>query len=224
MPRPRAIPVYIESGARVVFACTIDWPGWCRKAKSEELALQALDTYAPRYAAVAARAGLELPEPLELRVEERVPGTPTTDFGAPDGVLERDQLPLGHAEADRLISLMHAAWLVFDAAAAQAPPQLRRGPRGGGRDRDRMVEHVLGAEQAYLRKLGVRHAQPAVDDRAGIEALRDAITAACRSAAEVGAPTVWPVRYFIRRLSWHACDHLWEMEDRDVTRASRASP
>ena len=35
-----------------------------------------------------------------------------------------------------------------------------------------MLEHVLGAESAYARKIGVKHRQPALDDFAAIKAMR----------------------------------------------------
>ena len=27
-------------------------------------------------------------------------------------------------------------------------------------------------------------------------------------------PKGWPQRYAVRRIAWHALDHVWEMEDR----------
>ena len=38
----KPIPVYIESGDKKVFACAIDFPGWCRSGKDEASALEAL--------------------------------------------------------------------------------------------------------------------------------------------------------------------------------------
>jgi hypothetical protein len=35
-------PVYLEIGAKRVFACSVDWPGWCRSGKGEDAALGAL--------------------------------------------------------------------------------------------------------------------------------------------------------------------------------------
>jgi len=35
----KPIPVYIESGAKKVFACAVDFPGWCRSGKDEASAL-----------------------------------------------------------------------------------------------------------------------------------------------------------------------------------------
>jgi hypothetical protein len=35
--------------------------------------------------------------------------------------------------------------------------ELRKGPRGGGRDPEKIMEHVLGAEASYFRQLGWKH-------------------------------------------------------------------
>jgi hypothetical protein len=105
---------------------------------------------------------------------------------------------------------------VFDQVAAAAPAELRKGPRGGGRDRDKMVDHVLGAEAGYARKLGVKRPQPAIDDRAAIAALREALLEVLRAPSD-GSPPVpkgWPPRYAARRIAWHVLDHAWEMQDR----------
>lgn len=214
MPRRAQIPVYIEAAPTRAFAYALEWPGWCRAGKTEELALDALAAYAERYAAIAHRADLALPETIRFTVVQRLPGNRTTEFGAPDAVLPDDDGPVPAAELDRLLALMWAGWGALDAAAARAPAVLRKGPRGGGRDRDKMLVHVLAAEQAYARKIGVKHTQPAPEDTAGIRSLREAIVMGCREAATGAATTPWPVRYFIRRLTWHALDHLWEMEDR----------
>jgi len=89
-----------------------------------------------------------------FRVAEGIRGGATTDFGAPEKVTTRDIKPLPQSEAERLADLVSAAWAVFDQVAAGAPAALRKGPRGGGRDRDKIVDHVLGTETAYVRKLG----------------------------------------------------------------------
>lgn len=208
--------MYIEAAPKRVFACAVEWPGWCRAGRTEELALDALGAYAARYAPIARRAGLAPPAPLGFTVVRRVPGTPTTEFGAPDVKLPDDGRRIAAAELDRLLALMKAAWDALDETAANAPAILRRGPRGGGRDRDAMLEHLLGAEQAYARKIGIRPARPRADDAAGIRSLREAIVAGCRDPAAGGTTAAWPVRYFIRRLTWHALDHVWEMEDRSA--------
>jgi hypothetical protein len=210
--------VYLEIGKKRVFACALDWPGWCRSGRDEERALEALRGHLPRYAPVAVRAGLPQPDGAgELQVVERLTGTGGhTDFGVPGEIASGDVLPIDAAEAGRLVALVEAAWATFDDAAAVAPAELRKGPRGGGRDRDRMVEHVLGAEAMYARKLGVRLPQPAAGDAAAIRALRTAIAAALSQPSD-GFPSGakgWPARYAARRIAWHVLDHTWEMEDR----------
>src|ERR671924_446832 len=76
------LPVSVEVVRRRGFAWVHAWPGWCRAGKTEELAIEALGAYVPRYAAVAADAGLELPVGAGdvFEVIERVPGSATTDF------------------------------------------------------------------------------------------------------------------------------------------------
>ena len=216
------IDVYLELGQKRVFACALDWPGWCRSGKTEGDALAALAAYAPRYAVVAREAGIPFPEEVQqsaLHVVGRVAGSASyTDFGVPGAVLARDREPLSAEEAARQVALVRACWDVFDRIAAGAPAELRKGPRGGGRDRDRLIAHVLGAETAYARKLGVKHREPAPDDAAAIAALREAIGAALEATRE-GVPsgaTGWPAPYAARRIAWHVLDHAWEMEDRSI--------
>src|SRR2546423_7533923 len=124
--------VYLEAGKKRVFACVLDLPGWCRSAKTEELALAALADYAPRYAPVAATAGVTF-QPGGLRVVERLPGSASTDFGVPEQFATADATPLTAPDAAVVAALVLAAWQLFDRVAANAPAELRKGPRGGGR-------------------------------------------------------------------------------------------
>ncbi|MBX7251781.1 MAG: hypothetical protein K1X50_07340, partial [Candidatus Promineofilum sp.] len=48
--------IYLEEGAKRMFAGALEWPGWCRAGRDEAAARRALLDYAPRYAAVAGRA------------------------------------------------------------------------------------------------------------------------------------------------------------------------
>ncbi|MDQ3980591.1 MAG: hypothetical protein M3314_13710 [Actinomycetota bacterium] len=217
-PAAPALAAYLEVGTRRVFACAVDWPGWCRSGKTEDLALEALGAYAPRYARVADLAGVPFPATAASRftVVERVPGNATTDFGAPGAVPEGDAQPVTAEEADRLAALLRASWAVFDTVVEGAPAELRKGPRGGGRDRDKIVDHVLGAEVGYARQIGLRHRQPQREDAAAVQALRLAILEVL-GMASTGAPLApkgWPARYAARRIAWHALDHAWEIEDR----------
>ncbi|HXA28513.1 MAG TPA: hypothetical protein VN193_07175 [Candidatus Angelobacter sp.] len=211
------LAVYLEQGPKRTFACALDWPGWCRVARGDEAALEMLVDYAGRYAKVVSRAGLTLPAVAlaDLDVVARVPGTLTTDFGAPDVAAPSDTVPVGAAEAKRMAALLDAAWAELDGVVAHSPASLRKGPRGGGRDRDAMVAHVANAERSYARKLDVR--MTAEEWRAGgVEELRSRILTAV-SRPSHGGPVRergWPVRYMVRRMAWHVLDHAWEMEDR----------
>ncbi|GAA2326868.1 hypothetical protein [Dactylosporangium salmoneum] len=208
--------IYLEMGKKKVFAGSLDWPGWGRFGKTEEDAIEALTSYGARYAPIATAAGYSFPAAPRLTVVERVPGTATTEFGAPDGRPAADNAPVTAAVADRHIKLLRAAWAAFDAYSAVAPESLRKGPRGGGRDRDKMIGHVVEAEAAYARKIGVKHRPPALDDRAAIEALREDVIGVLGRTGDGGplADKGWTARYATRRFVWHALDHLWEMEDR----------
>jgi hypothetical protein len=210
--------VYVEVGRKRAFASARDWPGWSRAGKDEEGALRALAEYLLRYAVVAEEAGVAFPATAadRLDVVERLPGDATTEFGAPGAVAAGDEDGLSPSEAKRQAALLEAAWAVMDRVVAGAPPTLRKGPRGGGRDRDAIVDHVLGAEAAYARKIGIAHKAPTGGDAEAVAALRGEIVEAVRTR-RFGAPPrsePWPARYAIRRIAWHVLDHAWEIEDK----------
>ena len=199
-----------------------EWPGWCRSAKTGELALEALRSYAPRYAVVAAEAGIEFDAASagkHLEVRESLVGTTTTDFGAPAVVAAADREPLTREQAVRLSTLLRAAWSILDRVVAAAPAELRKGPRGGGRDRDAVAAHVVAAEYAYARKLGLRDfRQPTASDTEGVAGMRTAIAKSLSRVSKGSLPenASWPPRYAARRLTWHVLDHAWEIEDRSM--------
>ena len=210
--------VILEIGKKRVFACAAAWPGWCRSGRSEELALETLAAYLPRYAPVARLAGLALPPGAAdaFAVTERLPGTAGyTDFGAPGEIAAGDYCPLAADEAGRMAALVQASWVTFGGVARAAPAELRKGPPGGGRDTDQIVEHVIGAEASFARKIGFRHRRPAAGDEPAIAAMRAAIIEALGHASAQTAPTPggWPARYAARRIAWHVLDHAWEIED-----------
>jgi predicted RNase H-like HicB family nuclease len=214
------IAVAVESGAKRVFATAVDWPGLSRSGKTEELALAALAIAAERYAAVAREAGEPFPSRSsaleDVDIVERNPGGSGTDFGVPSRVTDHDRRPVSRSGADRLCRLVAAAWTVFDRVGASAPAELRKGPRGGGRDRDKMVDHVLESDHVYAHEVGLRVVAPSRADRGSIEALRSAVLALLAEPSD-GAPLGgrrWPPRYAANRIAWHALDHAWEMEDR----------
>jgi hypothetical protein len=213
-----ATAVYIEAGAKRAFACALEWPGWCRSGKGEQQALEALAAAAPRYAVVAEAAAFPLPAGAgeNFDVVERQPGDATTDFGAPGAEASGDSSRLSDQEAERVVALLKASWTVFDRVVAGAPAELRKGPRGGGRDRDKIVAHVLGAEAGYASRLGLRLREPPWEDRAAVAAFREAIAGALRTPPVEGprGGKRWSGRYAARRIAWHALDHAWEIEDR----------
>jgi hypothetical protein len=194
--------VYVETGAKRTFVSAAEWPGWCRSGKDEAAALEALAAYAPRYAKVAKLARIDLPkDATHFTVSERLEGNATTDFGAP-GIPAKDEARrMTPVETKRMVSLLEACWKYLDNVRAKAPQSLRKGPRGGGRDRDEMFEHVLGAELEYAKRIGLRLKQP--DRHALLE-----------SFSNPNRDEKWPVAYAVRRTAWHALDHAWEIEDR----------
>jgi hypothetical protein len=115
-----------------------------------------------------------------------------------------------------MVALVSAGWAVLDRVVATAPQSLRKGPRGGGRDRDAIVDHVLAAEVAYARRLGLRVAAQHHGQKVAIAAMRGAI-AEVLGASRDAEPLVergWLPRYAARRIAWHALDHAWEIENR----------
>ncbi|HKB33084.1 MAG TPA: hypothetical protein VKF16_04390 [Candidatus Dormibacteraeota bacterium] len=206
--------VYVEVGGKRTFASAADWPGWCRSGKDEHAALEALAAYTQRYAAVAklARAPLPAGAPA-FDVVERLAGNATTDYGAPGIPARHESKPLTAPQEQRMRGLLEACWRYLDQVVAKAPPDLRKGPRGGGRDRDNMFDHVLGAEMEYAKRIGIRLKQPDGRDSAAVRAFRKAILVGIDNPAQ---GTRWPVPYAIRRTAWHALDHAWEIEDRST--------
>jgi hypothetical protein len=215
-PKAERLTVVIEAGDKRVFASAADWPGWSRSGKTDEAAIEALVTYAPRYAPVVKLCGFELPESIEVDVVERNEGGGGTDFGVPSRVTRADAREVSKADAERLAAIVDAAWTTFDDVAKGAPAELRKGPRGGGRDRDKMVRHVVEADAAYAREIGLKLKEPDAFDRKAVKALRDEMLTVLRQPSD-GSPLAgrkWTARYAAHRIAWHALDHAWEMQDR----------
>jgi hypothetical protein len=209
------IAVSIEAASKKAFAKAVDWPGWARSGKTEVLALEALAACAPRYSVVAAGAG-ETFEPDVYDVVESTAGGSGTEFGVPSAITDLDRRSVGAQDAERLVRLVTAAWAVFDRVAADSPAELRKGPRGGGRDRNKMIGHVIESEWYYAREMGIRLPQPDLADRGTVAALRAAMFEVLARPSD-GSPLAdrkWPPRYAASRIAWHALDHAWEMEDR----------
>jgi hypothetical protein len=228
----RTIPVYLESVPRKAFAGAIEWPGWCRGARDEEAALAALASYAPRYAAAIGGSAKGPPaavDPSDFEVVGRLKGNSGTEFGVPTLPAPGDETALGTPEAERLAAILEACWRAFDAAAkAAAGVELRKGPRGGGRDLPKIVFHVDEADGAYLREIGGSLSRDkeaeAAHERARLrKAMLEAFFARVRGESPPPSRRTrpyWPPRYFIRRAAWHLLDHAWEIEDRSLPHAA----
>jgi hypothetical protein len=211
------IAVAVESAPKRTFASAIDWPGLARSGKTLPAALESIAGYLGRYEVVARAAGEPFPSGnVEIAAGETGDGGSGTEFGVPSRVTEADRRPMSAADADRLARLVAAAWQRFDDAAAAAPEELRKGPRGGGRDRTKIVAHVVESDWSYAREIGVRVRQPDPGDLGAVTALREAMLAVLRLPSD-GSPLAdrkWTARYAAHRIAWHALDHAWEIEDR----------
>jgi hypothetical protein len=192
----------VEQGNKGAFAVSLDWPGWCRRAKTPELAIVALEDYRDRYAMIV--TGAFRPGPFEIIGTAK--GNATTDFGAPDARGPWDDTELSASELARQLGVLQDCWNYFDAVVESAPFALRRGLRGGGRDRDQIVNHVREAERAYCSRVGYR-----VAPRTPWDEQRDVVLTTLRTAAP---NPKWPTAYAIRRCAWHIIDHAWEIEDK----------
>jgi hypothetical protein len=218
-----AVEVYLEIGAKRTFAGALEWPGWCRVGLDEAAALRALADHGARYATVLRSAGIPFPgvrDAADFAVVERLAGDATTDFGAPGKAPSADDRPLDGPGLERLRAILVACWAAFDREVERASgKELRKGPRGGGRDLGSIVQHVLAAEGGYLSKVGRK--APAIDaapvrSRATV---LDAIEASAQGTVAPQGPrggSRWSARYAVRRMAWHVLDHAWEIEDRTI--------
>ncbi len=154
-------------------------------------------------------------------VEDKV-GTGSTDFwGISFSPCEAEQGPMGEVELERGIALLQACWAFFDGVAARVSPVMRKGPRGGGRDRDRIISHTIRVEsEDFARQVGLQTPENAALTPDGLRHHRDAYVAAMRAynAGEVKKRMrSWTLPFLIRHSAFHTLDHAWEMEDKDLS-------
>ena len=128
---PRRIAVCLEVTPKQAVASALDWPGWCRAGRDEGAALEALASYAGRYALVAAHAGVSFPAAVAFDVVERVPGGPATAFAAPECRRPFPQITAG------------AEWATVTQAAARRLAGCARNRRA----RPRSEDHPCGGRQ-----------------------------------------------------------------------------
>ena len=122
-------------------------------------------------------------------------------------------------EFERKLALLRASWSTFDDTAARVSVELRKGPRGGGREKARIIQHVNGAEiDEFAPKVGVRMPLETREDPKALRTYRHAFADAIRDHRARGEPArSWALQFLIRRCAWHMLDHAWELEDRDLT-------
>jgi hypothetical protein len=216
--------VILEVGKkRRVVAAAVDWPGLDRWGTSDDVALEKLTAYRPRYAEIAERAGLgrAFAEAGGASVVERVPGSSSTDFWGIAHVPSRIEAEvLLRPDLERRLELLQACWAHFDDIARRVSGELRPGPRSAGRTHDQIVRHVLINEpEQFSRKVEVRTPRDVVATTEGLATHRRAYLEAIRTWNADGKPArSWPIQFLIRRTAHHVMDHAWEMEDRDPER------
>jgi len=219
------IEVAVEATSKRAFASALDWPGWCRSGRNEDAALEALFEYGPRYARVLEGSGVRFPMPARastLTVVERANGDATTDFGAPSISAKAEAAPIDRRWLTRHEKILRACWAALDHAVEGVDGPLEKGPRGGGREVDAIVQHVVGAEGGYLRMIEGRPPADRDDEAAAaLEEERASVIEGLERALVDGIPQKgpkggarWSARYFVRRAAWHVLDHAWEIEDR----------
>jgi hypothetical protein len=220
-----AVRTVIERGPKDKrsVAFSLDWPGWSRGAKSADLAIETLESYRARYRPVArlARMAREFDAAGPLKIVEDKVGTGSTDFwGISFAPSSTEQGPMSKAELDRGITLLRACWAFFDDVAARVSPEMRKGPRGGGRDRDRIIRHTIRTEsEGFAKQVGLRIPDEAALSPEGLRVHRETYVAAMRdyNAGEGKRMRSWTLPFLIRHSAFHTLDHAWEMEDKDLT-------
>jgi hypothetical protein len=203
-------------------AVAADWPGLERGAKTEDEAVAKVVRYVERYLPVARRArlGTELEAQREPEVVGRYTGTGSTDFwGISFAPSPEDREPFDAARFDRQAKLLRAAWDQFDDVYGRVTAELRPGPRGGGRDRDRIRRHVLFNEaDDFAGRVKQSTDLDAILTPDGLADHRTRFVDGMRAWYEEGRPLgKWTVPYLLRHSAYHVLDHTWEMEDRDLT-------
>jgi hypothetical protein len=208
---------------RKAVAFAVDWPGWSRGAKTPEAALELLESYRERYRpiVVAAKLAKEFDAAGLLKVVADQVGPGSTDFwGISFAPSDVEPEPMGDAELDRKITLLRACWKHFDAVGSRVSAEMRKGPRGGGRERDEIIRHVIRVESLdFAKRLGLREAEDSVLTPKGLRDYRDEYVATMRAYNAGGGKRLrsWNLPFLIRHSAFHTMDHAWEMEDKDLT-------
>lgn len=215
----------VERGpkGRKSVAYALDWPGLSRGAKTPDLALETLERYRDRYrrVAVGARRSKEFDAAGDIEVVEDRVGNASTDFWGisfTPSSFEAD--PMDAKELTRKVSLVRSAWAYFDHVAATVSDEMRKGPRGGGRDRHVIWRHTIRTEsEDFAKKVGVGVPEEAALTPEGLAKHRkDYVEGMWRyQRGELKPMRSWTLPFLLRHTGFHVLDHTWEMEDKDLT-------
>ena len=100
--------------------------------------------------------------------------------------------------------------------------ELAKGPRGGGRDRDQIVRHVVYNEMNWAWKVG--GPKPPKDPNEWVFEEHELTEHRVRFIDGLldfhsgGRPArTWTLSFLLRHSAYHTMDHAWEMEDKDVS-------
>jgi len=203
-------------------AIAADWPGLERGGKTEGEAVAKLVRYVPRYLPIAKRVrlGSELAAQTDVEIIGRYTGVGSTDFwGISFAPSPLDRKPFDAKLFERNVRLLRAAWAELDETAARVSAELRPGVRGGGRSRDRIVQHVLVTEgDDFSKRVKAKSELKDLLTPRGLAHHRDRFVDAMRAWYAEGKPLgKWTIPYLLRHTAYHVLDHAWEMQDRDLT-------
>ena len=107
----------------------------------------------------------------------------------------------------------------FDEVAARVSAEMRKGVRGGGRDRDQIIRHTVRTEsEEFAKRLGLRIPEGGALTPNGLRDFREMYVATMRAyhAGEGTRMRSWNLPFLIRHSAFHTMDHAWEMQDKDL--------
>ncbi len=214
--------IYLEVTKKRTIAVALNAIGFYRIGKTEEDVLTSLLEYGQRYTEIVTSAEIDFQPPTsldEINIVHRYEGNATTAFGSPGIISDTDKRKITAADAEHYEKLIRTCWDAFDKALASAQgKELRKGPRGGGRTREKIIAHVRESELAYLRKQGQKVPKEQREDMHAIRiAVLETLTLAVKGKIPEKGPrggAMWPTPYFVRSVVSHLVDHIWEIENR----------
>jgi hypothetical protein len=98
---------------------------------------------------------------------------------------------------------------------------MRKGPRGGGRDRDTIIRHTIRVEsEDFAKKVGLMVSEHGALGPGALAPYRSAYLEAMRAYQRGEAKRAmrsWTLAFLVRHSAFHNMDHAWEMEDKDLS-------